>query len=64
MIAQSEDEQRGIISKFHRDFLGVDQALSTNCNDEAQGEQGNDILNGSRSKDSMTSSNHHNKETS
>lgn len=33
VIAQSEDEQRGLISKFHKDFLAVDQALSINCND-------------------------------
>ena len=33
VIAQSEDEQRGLVSKFHKDFLAVDQALSINCND-------------------------------
>jgi hypothetical protein len=33
VIAQSEDEQRGLVSKFHEDFLAVDHALSINCND-------------------------------
>ena len=33
VIAQSEDEQRGQISKFMNDTLKPDQALSINCND-------------------------------
>ena len=33
VIAQSEDEEKGQISDFVRDYLRPDQALSINCND-------------------------------
>ena len=31
VIAQSEDEQRGLVSKFHKDFLGAHHSLLINC---------------------------------